>query len=130
MNFKQLAQIYKASLLDDVIPFWMRHSIDQENGGFFTCLDRDGAVFDTDKFIWLQVRQVWTFTMLYNRVENRSDWLDIARHGAEFLHKHGMDKEGNWYFAIDRSGRPLVQPYNIFSDCFAAMAFAPLLLPG
>ncbi|MDX1741457.1 MAG: AGE family epimerase/isomerase, partial [Rhodothermales bacterium] len=28
----------------------------------------------------------------------------------------------------DRSGSPLVQPYNIFSDCFAAMAFAQYAL--
>lgn len=80
-------------------------------------------MYDTDKFIWLQARQVWTFSMLYNRLEKRERWLEIARHGAEFLRTHGMDADGNWYFALDRRGRPLVQPYNIFSDCFAALAF-------
>jgi N-acylglucosamine 2-epimerase len=35
-----------------------------------------------------------------------------------------MDRDGNWYFALARDGRPLVQPYSIFSDCFAAMAFS------
>jgi N-acylglucosamine 2-epimerase len=35
-----------------------------------------------------------------------------------------MDDDGNWYFSLDRLGSPLVQPYNIFSDCFAAMAFS------
>jgi N-acylglucosamine 2-epimerase len=35
-----------------------------------------------------------------------------------------MDHSGNWFFSLDRSGSPLIQPYNIFSDCFAAMAFA------
>jgi N-acylglucosamine 2-epimerase len=128
MNFTQLAQEYKSALLEDVIPFWERHSIDRECGGYFTCLDRDGSVFDTDKFIWLQARQVWTFAMLYNQVENRPDWLEIARHGADFLRQQGMDVEGNWYFALDRAGNPLVQPYNIFSDCFAAMAFAQYAL--
>jgi len=119
-----LAQQYKSALLDDVIPFWMRHSIDYESGGYFTCLERNGSVFDTDKFIWLQARQVWTFSMLYNRLERRTEWLEIAQHGAEFLRSCGMDDKGNWYFALDRDGHPLVQPYNIFSDCFAAMAFA------
>lgn len=38
------------------------------------------------------------------------------------------DAHGNWYFALDRQGRPLVQPYNIFSDCFAAMAFSQYAL--
>jgi len=128
MNSLKLAQQYKSALLEDVIPFWERYSIDHEYGGYFSCLNRDGSVFDTDKFIWLQARQVWTFGMLYNRLEQRTQWLDIARHGVDFLRQYGMDEEGHWYFALDRTGNPLVQPYNIFSDCFAAMAFAQFAL--
>ena len=122
------AQGYRRALLDDVLPFWERHSVDREHGGYFTCLGRDGAVFDTDKFLWLQARQVWMFSMLYNRLEKRESWLQLARHGADFLRRHGRDGEGNWYFSLTRDGRPLVQPYNIFSDCFAAMAFSQLAL--
>ena len=128
MDFNRYAVQYRKALLNDVIPFWETYSIDREFGGYFTCLERDGSVFDTDKFVWLQARQVWTFAMLYNHVEKRQVWLDIARHGADFLRFHGMDDAGNWYFALDRAGRPLVQPYNIFSDCFAAMAFGQLAL--
>jgi N-acylglucosamine 2-epimerase len=127
-DFKELAKLYKDTLLNNVVPFWEQNSIDWENGGYFTCLDRSGKVYDTDKFIWLQNRQVWTFSMLYNRVEQRSQWLKIAGHGASFLAEHGRDRQGNWYFALDRSGQPLVQPYNIFSDCFAAMAFSQYAL--
>ncbi len=123
-NFQSLADRYKTALLEDVLPFWQQHSLDQEFGGYFTCLDRAGQVFDTDKFIWLQNRQVWLFSMLFNQLEPRQDWLAMASHGAEFLAKHGRDGVGNWYFALDRQGQPLVQPYNIFSDCFAAMAFS------
>jgi N-acylglucosamine 2-epimerase len=114
---------YADALLNDVIPFWERHSIDRDHGGYFTCLDRQGNVYDTDKFVWLQARQVWTFSMLYRRVEKRPAWLSIAEHGASFLRRHGMDERGHWYFSLDRKGRPLVEPYNIFSDCFAALAF-------
>ncbi|MCX6215764.1 AGE family epimerase/isomerase [Spirosoma sp.] len=124
-------QLYRDALLNDVIPFWQTHSIDRQEGGFFTCLDQKGNVYDTDKFIWLQARQVWTFSMLYNRVsdtspEQSSDWLAIAEHGASFLKKHGRADDGSWYFSLTRDGRPLVQPFNIFSDCFATMAFGQL----
>ena len=81
-------------------------------------------VYDTDKFIWLQGREVWMFAMLYNKVERRPEWLECAVQGAEFLRKYGHDGNYNWYFALTREGRPLVQPYNIFSYTFAAMAFA------
>lgn len=118
----QLHTQYRNALLDDVLPFWDRYSVDPE-GGFFTCLDRTGQVYDTDKFIWLQARQTWTYAMLYNRLERRDAWLATARHGMAFLKAHGRDPEGNFYFSLARTGAPLVQPYNVFSEAFAAVAF-------
>ena len=56
MDFKKLANQYRDELLDNVLPFWLEHSQDLEFGGYFSCLDREGKVFDTDKFIWLQGR--------------------------------------------------------------------------
>jgi N-acylglucosamine 2-epimerase len=126
MNFKNLANQYKNELLNSVIPFWENHSKDEEFGGYFTCLDRQGNVFDTDKFVWLQGRQVWMFATLFNKVERRPEWLEMAEHGARFLRQYGHDGNLNWYFSLTRDGKPLVEPYNIFSDCFATMAFGQL----
>lgn len=126
MTIGQYANIYRDNLINDVIPFWVKNSVDTKYGGYFTCLDNKGRVYDTDKFIWLQCRQVWTFSMLYNEVEKRPEWLDVALQGAGFLSENGRDQQGNWYFSLTREGKPLVQPYNIFSDCFAAMAYAQL----
>jgi N-acylglucosamine 2-epimerase len=126
IDLSPYAKLYKEELLEQIIPFWEKKSIDIDFGGYFTCLDRQGKVYDTDKFIWLQGRQVWTFAMLYNNVEKKKDWLDIAVHGADFLLKNGRDTNGNWYFSLNQKGEPLIEPYNIFSDCFAAMAFGEL----
>jgi N-acylglucosamine 2-epimerase len=120
----QLSELYKSTLLQDVIPFWEQNSIDWQNGGYYTCLDRKGKVFERDKFMWLQGRQAWMFSMLYNNVEKNEKWLKIAKNGIDFLINKGMDLEGNFYFSSTEQGEPLVQPYNIFSDCFAAMAFS------
>lgn len=126
MDIKNLSQQYKNELLNNVVPFWENHSKDEEFGGYFTCLDREGKVFDTDKFIWLQGREVWMFSTLFNKVEQKQQWLDMALHGAKFLQKYGHDGNLNWYFSLTKEGQPLVQPYNIFSDCFATMAFGQL----
>ncbi len=125
-DFKALAQQYKSELLDSVLPFWLENSIDKECGGYFSCLNRDGSVYDTDKFIWLQGREVWMFSMLYNKVEKKQEWLDAAIQGAEFLKKYGHDGNFNWYFSLTRDGQPIVDPYNIFSYTFATMAFGQL----
>jgi N-acylglucosamine 2-epimerase len=121
-----LAAQYRNELVDNILPFWLQNSPDTENGGYFTCLDRIGQVYDTDKFMWLQGRGVWCFSYMYHHVAQKPEWLDMALHGAAFMEKHGRDAQGNWYFSLTADGRPLVQPYNIFSDCFATMAFAAL----
>src|SRR5690606_27715824 len=125
-EFEKYINLYRDNLLEDVVPFWMKNSLDKDYGGYFACLERDGSVFDTDKFIWLQCRQVWCFSMLYNTVEKKQEWLDVALHGADFLIKNGRDSEGNWFFSLNREGKALTQPHNIFSDCFATMAFGQL----
>ena len=76
MDFKQLAAQYKNELFENVLPFWLHRSQDFEQGGYYTCLNRRGEVFDTDKFVWLQGREVWLFSMLYNKVEKQKEWLD------------------------------------------------------
>lgn len=128
MDFKLLARQYRDELLNNILPFWLEKSQDREFGGYFTCLDRKGNVFDTDKFIWLQGREVWMFASMYNKVEKRPEWLECAVQGGEFLKKYGHDGNYNWYFSLTRDGRPLVEPYNIFSYTFATMAFGQLHL--
>lgn len=125
-NISRYSELYKNELINNILPFWLKYSRDDVNGGYFTCLDRTGKVYDTDKFIWLQGRQVWCFSFMYHNVEANEEWLQMALHGASFLKKYGRDKDGNWYFSLTADGKPLVQPYNIFSDCFATMAFAAL----
>lgn len=126
MDFKKLAKQYKDELMENVLPFWLERSQDKEFGGYFTCLDREGNVYDTDKFVWLQGREVWMFSMLCNKLGSRPEWLECARQGGEFLRRYGHDGDYNWYFSLTREGKPLIDPYNIFSYTFATMAFAQL----
>ena len=126
IDFAAMAARYKEELFGSVLPFWLDKSQDSTFGGYFTCLERDGSVFDTDKFVWLQGREVWMFAMLYNKAGKNPLWLECARQGAEFLLKYGHDGNFNFYFSLTRDGKPLVQPYNIFSNTFACMAFAQM----
>lgn len=125
-GLSKYANHYREELLQNILPFWLENSKDTQHGGYFTCLNRDGSVYDTDKFMWLQGRQVWCFSYMYANVAPKQEWMDMALHGADFMEKYGRDKDGNWYFSLTADGKPLVQPYNIFSDCFASMGFAAL----
>jgi N-acylglucosamine 2-epimerase len=42
------------------------------------------------------------------------------------MKKYGHDGNLNWYFSLTREGRPIIEPYNIFSYAFACMGFGQL----
>lgn len=53
-----LASEWKVDLLSRVLPLWMNHSLDFENGGYYTCFDGDGNRYDDNKYMWFNERQV------------------------------------------------------------------------
>ena len=92
-SLQSYAGMYQDELVNNILPFWLHNSKDEQNGGFFTCLDRAGKVYDTDKFMWLQGRQVWCFSYMYQHVAPKQEWLAMALHGARFMQQHGRDEE-------------------------------------
>ena len=107
-----------------VIPFWMRHSLDREFGGYFNCLDRDGRRFDTKKHVWLQGRQVWMLSKLFNADLSRAELLEAATLGAKFLREHARRPDDQVYFCLARDGKPLTLQRKMYAACFYVMAFA------
>jgi N-acylglucosamine 2-epimerase len=103
----EYAAHYRRDLFESVVPFWQRHALDHEFGGYFSCLDADGAIYDTKKYMWLQGRGVWMFSRLYNEVERRQEWLDAATLICDFMRRHGRDPQGRVYFSLTREGRPV-----------------------
>lgn len=120
----QLAALYRSNLVDDVMPFWLRHGIDREHGGICTTLDRDGSLLDTDKSLWFQGRAGWMFATLFNRLEPRPEWLEAARSCVEFSRKHGCSPEGKMWFTVTREGTPLRMRRYVFSESFAAISYS------
>jgi N-acylglucosamine 2-epimerase len=120
----ELIGIYRDGLLEDTLPFWIDHCVDRECGGFTFCLDRDGTVIDTDKGMWQHGRFVWLLSTLYSTVAKRTEWLELAVHGIDFMRRHGFDHDGRMFFQVTRDGRPLRKRRYVFTEAFAAMAFA------
>lgn len=117
-------EIYKTGLLENIIPFWTKHCVDWKDGGFTFCLNRDGSVIDTDKGVWQTGRFTWMILTLYNEVEQKEEWLKIGKHGIDFLEKHCYDENGKMYFIVDKEGDPIRMRRYVFSESFAAIAYA------
>jgi len=121
---EELRKLYRDTLLNDVMPFWLKHGMDREFDGIITSLDRVGSILDTDKSLWFQGRAAWTFATLYNTVEQRSDWLDAAGSCLAFLQRHGYATDGKLFFSVTREGKPLRMRRYVFSEAFSAIAHA------
>ena len=119
VRFADLLAIYRAELLDRTIPFWLTHAMDWEHGGICTCIADTGEILNTDKYMWSQLRAIWTFSALYNQIEPRSEWLEAAQHIFEFAKRYGRDEQGRWVFAVDAQGNVLQGATSIYADGFA-----------
>ena len=120
----ELLATYRDGLLHDTLPFWIPRAIDRECGGYITSLDRDGSILQTDKPVWVQGRFAWLLATLYNTVERRPEWLELARHGIDFINRYGFDTDGRMFFWLTRDGRPLRKRRYLFSEAFAVIALA------
>jgi len=123
-QFQHYRRKYEQELLENVIPFWEKHSPDWKHGGYFNCLDQDGTVYDSTKHIWLQGRQVWIFSKFYRDIESKPEWLTMARLGADFLQNYAIREDRRVYFSVTAAGKPIYQQRKIFSECFSIMALA------
>ena len=119
-----LIATYRDGLLDDTIPFWLEHAVDREHGGYITSVDQDGTWLQTDKSVWFQGRFVWMLSTLYNTVQKKTEWLDAARAGVDFMIRHCFDEDGRMFFTVTREGAPLRKRRYLFSESFAVVALA------
>lgn len=62
----------------------MNHGLDRENGGIYTCLDREGRLMDTTKSVWFQGRFGYVAAAAYRNVEQNGEWLAASRSAIEF----------------------------------------------
>ncbi|MHC1785642.1 MAG: AGE family epimerase/isomerase [Christensenellales bacterium] len=112
--------------LQRCVSFWLDHGMDKVHGGVYTCLDRKGEIFSTDKSVWMQGRCAWTFSRLCLQYGVRDEWLQAARSCLDFMEAYCINREagGRMYFTVTKEGRPLRQRRYNFSEGFYAMANA------
>jgi N-acylglucosamine 2-epimerase len=126
LNFSTMLDLYRSELLERVVPFWLKYGVDWKNGGVCTCISDQGKILSDEKYMWSQLRAIWTFSALYNNIERRQQWLDAALNIYNFARRHGRDENGNWVFLVDKSGKHLQGATSIYADGFAIYGLTEL----
>ncbi len=125
---KTLSELHNfvKSELDKSVDFWLKNGVDKVNGGMYTCLDRKGEVYSTDKAVWMQGRSAWTFAYLCNVYGQKQEWLDVAKSCLDFLENYCINRDmgDRMYFTVTAQGLPLRQRRYCFSEGFYAIANA------
>ena len=123
-EFDDFAETCRRELVGNIMPFWMKHGLDREHGGVYTCLDRDGTLMDTTKSVWFQGRFAYTLSYAYNHVEKNREWLAAAKSTIDFFERTCFNRRGKMYFEVAADGTPLRMRRYVFSESFAAIAHA------
>ena len=125
LDFVATLDQYRSELLDRTVPFWLKYGLDWKHGGICTCISDEGKVLRGDKYVWSQLRAIWTFSALYNKIERKPEYLDVATHIFDFIKRFGRNEKGEWYFCLDQDGKPLFDgATSIYCDGFAIYGFA------
>ena len=112
--------------LANVADFWLKNGWDHTHGGVYTCLDRTGKIFSTDKSVWMQGRCAWTYAYLCKIYGVKEEWLAFSKSCLDFLENHCVnhDAGGRLYFTVTEDGQPLRQRRYCYSESFYCIANA------
>lgn len=105
-----LREQFRRELFEVVLPFWERHGVDRQYGGFLCRLDHDGALVSDEKFHWFQGRGLWIYSYLYHHFGQDPRHLEIARLTRDFLLRYAPQPDGLWAESWTRTG-DVLQPY-------------------
>jgi mannose/cellobiose epimerase-like protein (N-acyl-D-glucosamine 2-epimerase family) len=115
---------YRSYLFDDFLPFVQKYVVDREYGGFMCHTDLQGKNITTEKYTWYQGRGLWSFSFLYNRLDKKPEYLEIAGRAAEFMLRTRPEGDSFWPANFSREGKPTAPPApNFYGDLFVALGF-------
>ena len=114
---------YGKYLTYDILPFWLKHSLDKKEGGIITILDELGNVKGTEKNVWFVGRSLWAFSVAYRLIEQKGEYLDACKTIFSFLEKCTL-LDGRLPFRAKRNGECIQSRGLYYSEGFAAIGCA------
>jgi mannobiose 2-epimerase len=109
----------KAELTGNILPFWINHSVDPVNGGFYGAVTNDLQVLNNiPRSAILCGRILWTFSAAH-RILGGEEYLKIARHAFDYLTGVFWDPEyGGLYFDVNVKGLPVFDRKHHYVQAF------------
>jgi mannobiose 2-epimerase len=106
--------------LENILSWWMKMTIDHENGGFYGKIDHSNKIFSqAAKGAVLNSRILWAFSSAYNLTGERK-YLETAGRAFRYIRDHFIDKEfGGVFWTVKFNAEPLNTRKQIYACAFA-----------
>ena len=100
------AKNWVSAELDRCVNFWLEKGMDKVHGGVYTCLDRFGEIYSTDKSVWMQGRCGWMFAHMCHVYGVKKVGLDASKSCLDFMEKYCINREAGdrMYFTVTEDG--------------------------
>ena len=114
------AQRFETELRGNILPFWMQHTPDRENGGFYGAVTNDLQIRNQiERSAVLCSRILWTFSTAA-RLYGEESYLQTAQWAFDYL--SGCFWDGQFqgvYWSLDRHGRPVNDRKHTYAQAFS-----------
>ena len=113
------------NLRENILPFWVNYTVDDEKGGFYGRVFSDHSPDkDYAKAIVLNARILWTFTMAYE-VFGDEIYAKLAKRAFNYISERFWDKEfGGAYWMLNSEGIPIETEKRTYGQAFIVYSMA------
>ncbi|QKS46539.1 AGE family epimerase/isomerase [Paenibacillus cellulosilyticus] len=128
-NLNSQAEAWRQDIHDEltnnILAYWMNHTIDHTHGGFVGAIDDHNQIVPgADKSLVLNARILWTFSTAYRLLMNEA-YLRLAERAYHYLIQHFMDAEhGGLYWMVDAQGAPASTQKVVYGQAFTIYAMS------
>ena len=124
-----LRQRVEAELRSNILPFWLKYSIDEQFGGFRGQIANDLTIDPmAHKGLILNARILWTFSKAFI-VYGEPICLQTARRAYDYIARYFWDAEfGGVYWMVDHLGDAVDTKKRIYGQAFTVYALAEYCL--
>ena len=128
-SHRDLKERMERELRQNILPFWIEHTVDHEKGGFYGALTNDLQVRDeVERSLVLCARLLWTYAAAY-RAFNDATYLAMADHAYAYLTGPFLDRHfGGMFWQLDRDGRPVNDRKQTYGQAFAIYGLSEYFL--
>ncbi|WP_081419014.1 AGE family epimerase/isomerase [Paenibacillus sp. Leaf72] len=125
LDFVEWQKSLTEEVREQILGFWMKHAVDEKNGGFIGHMASDGSISENaDKGLVLNARILWSFSSAY-RIYKEAPYLELAERALGALREHFHDQEyGGLYWMVDKDGQPVQTKKQVYGQAFVIYALA------